>query len=54
MIEDSNVNTDDRKNEILTRAGKPRPYLDIKVLVGDRDYKGPNNFCQGKEKTGGC
>jgi hypothetical protein len=48
MIEDSNVNTDDRKNEILTRAGKPRPYLDIKVLRSDRDYKGLIYFCQGR------
>ena len=46
-LEDISLKNDDRKNR-LHRAGKPRPYLDIKDLCGDRDYKGLIYFCQGR------
>jgi hypothetical protein len=47
MIEDISFKNDDRKNR-LRRAGKPRPYPDIKDLCGDRHYKRPIYFCQGR------
>ena len=47
IIEKINLNNDDKKNR-SRRAGKPRPYLDIKDLGGDRDYKRPIYFCPGK------
>ena len=47
MIEDISLKNDDRKNR-SRRAGKPRPYLNIKDLISDRDYKGLIYFCQGR------